>query len=174
MKKTQLKDLKEGLSSDRKPDLTHVRTPFLVYTSRPCSYGNDKYERANFLRQINGGSTDKADFERFRAYLRAAMSHILQTLDSMEAHQANDPMLKDIDGMKTAAYAVDTDETPGSKVSASLLPHVAMACASLNMAITQAVKYGLLPADPGRTWTVQPEPPKTAPAEFPPRRELPL
>jgi hypothetical protein len=103
----------------------------------------------------------------------------MQTLDAMEFHQANDPKLEDIEGMKVAAYAADTDETPGSRVSASGLPHVAMACASLNMAVAQAVKYGLLPADPGVTWTVKSEPerivPRRDPVEFPPtRREVSL
>ena len=40
------KDLKEGLSSARKADITHMRTPFLVYGSRACEYGDQKYERA--------------------------------------------------------------------------------------------------------------------------------
>lgn len=175
---TALHDLKEALSSARKPDLTHVRTAFMIYTCRPCSYGDDKYERGNYMRQVNGGSTDRADFLRFRAYLRAAMSHISQTLDAMEAHQANDPQLLDVRGMRTAAYAADTDETPGARVGASMLPHVSMACASLNMAITQAVKYGLLPADPGRTWQMKttedtkpaattPVIPRRDPVEFP-------
>lgn len=153
--KALLKDLKEGLSSTRKPDLTHLRTPFLTYTVRPCEYGSAKYQRANYMRVVapegSSGPT-RQDFERFRAYLRACLSHVVQVLDSMEAHQANDPDLLDVAGMVTAAFAVDVDETPGAKVGASRLPHVAPACASLLMAITQAVNAGLLPADPGTPW----------------------
>lgn len=150
-----MKDLKEGLSSARKADITHVRGPFKVYTARPCEYGGDKYERGNFLRTaapFEGGATLAGDFVRFRSYLRAAVSHLDATLDSMERHLANDPKLLDEQGMRDAAYARDTDTTPGAKVGASMLPHVAHACASLMMAITQATEYGLLPADPGTPW----------------------
>jgi hypothetical protein len=144
-----VKGMKESLSSGRKPDLTHVRLPFMTYTARPCEYGSVKYERANYLREVDGV---RADFERFRAYLRAAASHIFETLDAMEKHQANDPKLLDIAGMKRAAYAVDTDAKPGCPHGPSLLPHVAPACASLMMAVTQATESGLLPRDPGQPW----------------------
>ena len=149
------KDMKEGLSSNRKPDITHVRVPFMNYTARPCEYGEAKYERANFLRPTGDGPhrvPTAEDFKRFRAYLRALISHAGETLEAMEKHQANDPNLTDVAGMRRAAYAVDTDVTPGAKVGASLLPHIAPACASLNMAITQAVECGLLPRDPGTPW----------------------
>ncbi len=145
-----MKDMKEGLTSARKADITHVRGPFMVYTARPCEYGSDKYERSNFLRPTPGGT--RTDFLRFRSYLRAALSHVMSTLDSMERHQAGDPDLLAEAGMKTAAYAIDTDATPGANVGASLLPHVAHACASLMMAVTQATESGLLPADPGTPW----------------------
>lgn len=154
-----LKDVKEALSSARKPDLTHVRSAFATYTARPCEYGCDKYERANFMRPTGDGPHSEPtaeDFNRFRAYLRAAMGHIMATLDSMERHQSQDPQLADAAGMKAAAYAVDTDTKPGQKIGASLLPHVAPACASLNMAIQQAVDCGLLPADPGTPWRAAP------------------
>jgi hypothetical protein len=144
-----LKDIKESLSSARKADTTHVRRSFQIYTARPCEYGSDKYERANFMRPTDGL---KGDFERLRAYLRAARDHIDETLESMERHQSQDPMLNDREGMKRAAYAVDTDAKPGQKIGPSLLPHVAPACASLMMAITQATDCGLLPKDPGTPW----------------------
>lgn len=150
-----MKDLKAALGSNVKPDLTQVRTIFATYVARPCEYGNVKYERANYLRFTGNGPhaiPTAADFERFRAYLRANLSHVMQTLDAMEMHQSTDPLLQDVDGMRRAAYAVDTDVTPGAKVGASLLPHVAPACASLQMAICQAVACGLLPADPGAAW----------------------
>ena len=72
----------------------------------------------------------------------------------MERHQSQDPKLTDVEGMKVAAYAADTDVTPGSKIGASMLPHVAPACASLMMAITQATDAGLLPKDPGTPWRI--------------------
>lgn len=152
-----MKDMKEGLSSARKADITHVRTPFLVYTARPCEYGSDKYERGNFLRPASGdpaGSVEamRAAFQRFRSYLRADLAHTLATLDAMEKHLAGDPKLEDVEGMKRAAYAADTDVTPGAKVGASKLPHIAHGCASKMMAITQAVDAGLLPDDPGTPW----------------------
>lgn len=154
-----LKDLKEGLSSRRKADITHVRSSFMIYTARPCGYGTEKYERGNFQRSVssNGytGTPAREDFERFRAYLRAAASHVFQVLDAMELHLANDPKLVDVDGMKRAAYAVDIDEDTTGKVGPSFLPHVAPACASLNMAVTQAVLCGLLPKDPGDPWADQ-------------------
>lgn len=152
-----MKDLKEGLSSARKADITHVRKATMVYIARPCEYGSVKYERANFLRPaapVAGGAPIAADFVRFRAYLRAMISHAQDTLDAMELHQAGDPNLLDVEGMKRAAYAADLDETPGAKVGASRLPHVAHALATGNMAVTQAVNAGLLPADPGTPWTV--------------------
>jgi hypothetical protein len=151
-----LKDLKEGLSSARKPDITHVRVPFLNYTARPCEYGSDKYERGNFLRPLTDegytGTPTPADFERYRAYLRAAASHIFEVLDSMEKHLSTDPKLEDTEGMIRACYAIDTDAKPGCKVGPSLLPHAAPACASLMMAISQATECGLLPRDPGTPW----------------------
>ncbi len=96
----------------------------------------------------------RAAFERLRKYLRAARDHIDECLESMERHQSQDPKLTDVEGMKVAAYAVDTDVTPGSKIGASMLPHVAPACASLMMAITQATDAGLLPKDPGTPWRI--------------------
>lgn len=152
-----LKDMKEGLSSSRKADTTHIRRSFQIYTCRPCEYGSDKYERANFMRPAAPTNVDmdvqmRAAFERLRKYLRAARDHIDECLESMERHQSQDPKLTDVEGMKQAAYAMDTDVTPGSKIGASLLPHVAPACASLMMAITQATDAGLLPKDPGTPW----------------------
>ena len=144
-----LTDLKEGLSSNRKADTTHIRTPLLVYGARACEYGSAKYERANYLRPV--GST-AGDFNRLRAYLRAAQSHITQVLDSMEMHQSQDPNLTDEAGMKRSAYCEDTDTKPGDKVGPSGLPHLCGAVASLMMGITQATTYGLLPADPGTPW----------------------
>jgi hypothetical protein len=142
-----LKDLKEALGARSKPDITHIRTPMLVYGSRACEYGNDKYERANYLRPVDGM---RANFERYRAYIRATVSHLIKTLDDMEMHQSGDPDLQDSVGMMVAAYAKDTDA--GIKFPASGLPHVAHAVASLNMAIAQAVNGELLPADPGKPW----------------------
>lgn len=153
---TPLKDMKEGLSSSRKPDITHVRLGFMVYTSRPCSYGSVKYERANYARPVALGhyvdAPGAADFERLRAYVRAGISHLVQVLDAMELHQSTDPKLQDVDGMKRAAYAVDTDEDTTGKVGPSFLPHIGPACASLNMAVQQAILCGLLPKDPGEPW----------------------
>jgi transcription antitermination factor NusG len=151
-----LRDLKESLSTARKPDTTHVRKAFQNYVARPCEFGNVKYERANYRRPTGGAAhtePTREDFERFRAYLRAGRGHIDDVLDAMELHLATDPKLQDVDGMKRAAFAVDTDVTPGSEwLGPSNLPHVAPACASLMMAITQATDCGLLPADPGVTW----------------------
>lgn len=147
---TKPKDLKEALSSGRKPDITHIRKSLLVYGARACEYGSEKYERSNFLREVEGGLG--ADFERYRAYLRACVSHVQDVLDAMEFHQATDPHLEDKEGMRRAAYSADTDVTPGSEVCASGLPHLCGAVASLNIAIEQAVRYGLLPADPGQPW----------------------
>ena len=152
---TPLKDVKEALGNARKPDLTHLRSSFATYTVRPCEYGCDKYERANFLRatgNVAHRTPTAEDFTRLRVYLRAAMSHVMKTLDSMEQHQANDPNLLDVEGMKRAAYAVDLDTKPGQKIGASFLPHIAPACSSLMMAISQAVACGLLPEDPGTPW----------------------
>ena len=131
-----LKDMKEGLSSSRKADTTHIRRSFQIYTCRPCEYGADKYERANFMRPAAPVDVDmdvqmRAAFERLRKYLRATRDHIDECLESMERHQSQDPKLVDVEGMKQAAYAMDTDVTPGSKIGASLLPHVAPACSSL-------------------------------------------
>jgi hypothetical protein len=144
------KDMKEALTSGRKADITHMRGPFLVYGSRACEYGNDKYERANYLR--SAGETLRHDFERYRAYLRAAMSHIVAVLDSMEEHQSWDPELRDEFEMRGAAFATDMDSKEGCVVGPSRLPHICGAIASLNMAVTQAVAWGLLPADPGQPW----------------------
>jgi hypothetical protein len=150
------KDMKEALTTGRKADITHMRTPTLVYGARACEYGDDKYCRANYLRPT---TSTKEDFLRYRQYLRAAVNHINQTLDSMEYHQAEDPDLQDTEGMKKAAYAPDTDAKPGCPVGASYLPHLSHAQASLNMAITQATRCGLLPEDPGKPWA---EPEKQA------------
>lgn len=142
-----MKDMKEALGSGLKPDITHVRKPIMVYSSRAGEYGSDKYERANYLRPVDG---PRAAFERYRAYLRATIGHLVDNLDAMEKHQALDPHLEDVEGMKRAAYAADN--TPGKGFPASGLPHAAHAAASLNMALAQAVDAGLLPADPGQPW----------------------
>lgn len=154
-----LKDVKEALSSARKADTTHVRRSFQIYTARPCEYGAEKYERANFMRPTGEGAHGEPtaeDFNRLRAYARAARDHIDEMLESMERHQSQDPKLVDVEGMKRACYAVDTDTKPGQKIGASLLPHIAPACASLMMAITQATDCGLLPKDPGTPWRAAP------------------
>ena len=143
------KDLKAALGNGSKPDTTHVRHPTKVYIARASEYGNDKYERANYLRPTG---SRREDFERLRGYLRAGIDHFTKVLDSMEYHQSEDPDLLDWGGMQVAAYAVDTDVTPGASVGASLLPHMAPGVASINRAITPAVRCGLLPEDPGQTW----------------------
>ena len=148
MLKPPLKDMKASLSSSEKADLTHVRTPLLTYCARNCEYGSSKYERSNFLRPAGTRLAD--DFNRLRAYLRAMLSHGFKTLDAMEQHQSTDPQLVDEDGMRRACYAEDKD-TDG-KTPASGLPHIGGCASSLNMALTQAVNAGLLPADPGRPW----------------------
>jgi hypothetical protein len=154
-----MKDTKAALGTNLKPDITHCRTPFLNYTARASEYGTVKYVRANYVRPtdpLHSGGHTRLDFERLRAYLRAAASHIIKTLDSMEYHQAMDPKLENLSGMVEAAYARDTDEPDeSSPVGASNLPHLAGACASLNMAITQAALCGLLPEDPGATWEMR-------------------
>lgn len=144
-----MKDQKAALGNASKPDITHVRTAMLTYISRACEYGSAKYERGNYIREA--GDT-KADFIRFGAYLRSVVSHVYKCLDSMERHRATDPDLEDVEGMLRAAFAADPDVTPGAKVGASGLPHVAHAAAGLMMAIVQATEYGLLPADPGQPW----------------------
>jgi len=147
--------MKEALGSGRKPDLTNIRTPLMVYGSRACEYGSVKYERANFLRATGDGPHSEPtpdDLHRLRTYLRAVMSHTMATLDAIERHQANDPKLADVAGMKRAAFAEDTDPDTSGKVGPSCLPHLCGAVASLNMGIAQAVDCGLLPADPGQQW----------------------
>lgn len=148
-------DMKESLGSARKPDITHLRKSTAVYIARTCEYGNDKYQRANFIRPTGGVehiTPTKEDFERFRNYLRAYLSHGMEVLDSMERHQSIDPNLTDVEGMKRACYAADTDATPGAAVGASLLPHICGGMASGMMAIEQAIQCGLLPADPATPW----------------------
>ena len=149
MKKEKPKDLKESLTSSRKPDITHLRGPFLNYGARASEFGSVKYSRANYARPTD---SLKEDFERLRSYLRACISHVITTLDEMEYHQAMDPNLEDEEGMKIAAFAEDTDAKPGCPVGPSGLPHLCGAVASLNLAITQATQAGLLPKDPGRPW----------------------
>jgi hypothetical protein len=148
-----VKDLKEALSTARKPDTTHVRGTIRRYIARACEYGSAKYQRANFLRPVgleSGGFAE--DFERLRQYLRAAVDHLEATLDAMEYHQSLDPLLEDDEGMILAAYAEDTDAKEGCPVGASGLPHLAHGAASLMMALEQAADAGLLPRDPGTPW----------------------
>jgi hypothetical protein len=157
-----VKDLKEALGSTRKPDITHVRSSIMRYIARACEYGSARYERANYARPagddrepslgLQARAIARADFERFRSYLRAAVSHLMATLDSMEHWQSCDPNLENISELTAAAYAQDTDAKPGCPIGASGLPHVAHAAASLMMAIEQATLYGLLPEDPGQPW----------------------
>lgn len=143
-----MKDMKEALGSTVKPDLTHVRKGIMVYIARACEFGSFKYERGNYLRQVGDQDGFAADFERLRSYLRAALGHVVDTLDAMEMHLAIDPDLEDDDGMLRAAYAADDGDIPKT----SGLPHLAHAAASLMMAIEQAVVHGLLPEDPGQPW----------------------
>jgi hypothetical protein len=145
----QTGDLKEALSSGRKPDTTHVRYETEVYIARASEYGDDKYQRGNYLRPA--GSV-RDSFKRHRQYLRSVRDHIAKILGPMERHLARDPLLEDEDGMLAAVRTPDLDVTPGAKVGASGLPHHAHAAAAMNMLITQAVDDGLLPADPGQPW----------------------
>lgn len=146
-------DQKEALSSGRKPDLTHMRMPSLVYNARACEYGIAKgYARGNFLRPT---VSLREDFLRLRAYLAATMRHVAATLDAMEAHHAADPELVDENGMRRAAYCADEDQDLTGTVGPSGLPHLCGAVASLNMLITQATRAGLLPADPGQPWVAR-------------------
>jgi hypothetical protein len=145
--KPKLVDSKAALVPGLKPDPTHVRTPLVNYIGRASEYGNAKgYERGNYQRKTESLAED---FRRLRAYLAADMRHKMKCLDAMEAHEAIDPMLEDIEGMKRACYAPDTDDSP---IGPSMLPHLCGAAASLNMALVQAVNAGLLPEDPGQPW----------------------
>lgn len=147
-------DQKESLSSTRKADTTHVRSGIRTWIARTCEYGTAKgYDRGNFLRATGNGAHETptaADFERLTSYLRAAIDHATRTLDSMEHHRAGDPKLVDVEGMKIAAYARDTDQSNAFPPSG--LPHLCGSAASLMMALEQAIDCGLLPADPGRPW----------------------
>lgn len=154
-----LKDLKEGLANRRKPDTTHVRRHFRVYTARGGELGDDKYERGNYLRPTGGvphAEPTPADVVRFRDYVRAAVDHISAPLDALERVLALHPKFRTatVAQLRAAAFCPDTDVTPGSKLgdAPSMLAHIALGCSSLMMAIEQAVDCGLLPADPGATW----------------------
>lgn len=143
------RNLKEALSSGRKPDITHVRSSLMVYAARACEYGSAKYDRANYMRAVDGPA---ADFKRCRGYAASLLRHVVGMLDTMERHQSVDPNLEDVEGMRRAVYSPDPDETPGAPVGASMLPHVAHAAAALMMLIEQATASELLPADPGQPW----------------------
>lgn len=165
-----MRDMKAALGNGSKPDLTHVRTAFKVYTSRPCEYGGVKYVRGNYMRPTKDGTTKEA-FERFREYLGSAERHISKMFDSMERHLAVDPNLEDEEGMRRAAYAADTD--PGNEnVGPSNLPHVAHLCAGTMMGIEQAIMSGLLPADPGQPWDVLSQVSDAVPAHVNPDQEV--
>jgi hypothetical protein len=158
-----MKDMKAALGNGTKPDLTHVRGGLETYAARACEYGSAKYERGNYLRPTEN-NTPKENFERLREYLGSVKRHLSKQLKSMEAHLALDPNLEDVEGMKAAAYAPDTD--PGNdKVGPSNLPHLAHLSAGLMMALEQAITYGILPEDPGRTWDLK-ESQKGAPADL--------
>lgn len=143
-------DQKEGLTSARKPDITHTRTELLNYISRACEYGMAKgYDRGNYLRPM---PSVREDFLRARGYGRAALSHLVLFLDALEVHQATDPNLEDEIGMRRAVFAEDTDPDLTGKVGPSYLPHLCGLAATVNMLITQAVRAGLIPRDPGQPW----------------------
>ena len=107
----------------------------MVYVARACEYGSAKYERANYLRRT---PCEKQDFIRFGGYLRSAIGHLEDVAESMEIHLSQDPELRDIAGMKKAMYAADESATPGAKVGASYLPHLAHGLAGAMMALVQA------------------------------------
>ena len=144
-------DMKAALGNRSKPDLTHVRGGIETYLSRACEYGSDKYERGNFLRPSAENPTLKDDFERLRGYLGSVKRHLTKQLKSMESHLALDPLLQDVEGMRAAAYAPDTD-AGNDKVGPSNLPHLAHLAAGLMMALEQAIDATLIPEDPGQTW----------------------
>jgi hypothetical protein len=142
-----LQDVKQGLHSARKPDLTHIRMAGTVYTCRNHEYGNFKYPRANFLRKP---PTVKEAFEQHRGYLRAIISHAMLITQAMEKHQAMDPNLEDEAGMIAAVRDPDLD-TDGT-FPASKLPHHGGIGASYNILMQKAVDAGLLLPDPGQPW----------------------
>lgn len=139
-----LQDMKAALRSGAKPQFSHVRSGVKTYIARNCEYGSDKYERANYLRPTPSIADD---FERLRGYAEAAERHLTGLTDSLERHQALDPLLEDVEGMKRAAYAADEE---------SGLPHVGGLVTSAMMLIEQAIQCGLLPKDPGQPWKKRP------------------
>lgn len=147
MNQPPLSDIKEALGSRVKPDTTHVRRGFKIYCARASEYGDDKYERANYLCR---SASLREGFEKFREYIRATIDHLDKTLEAMEYHQAEDPELRDQDGMKLAARHPDLEDSP--RFRASRLPHIAHACASLMMGVEKGIRDGLIEKDPGRPW----------------------
>lgn len=144
-----MKDMKEALTSGRKPDISHVRGPGKVYSCRAHEYGSDKYERANYVR-LSANAADAA--RNYRSYLASVDRHITAALDAMEYLEAEFPGFEDapLSRLLEAVYAADTDASPS--FPASTLPHISHAMAGLGMAITKAVRDGILPADPGQPW----------------------
>lgn len=141
-----LKDLKETLNGAPKADLTHVRRAFKIYTARANQYGEMKYDRANYLAP---GKTDLDTAKMLRDYLRAVENHISYVVESLElvflAEQESDK-----EALRSA-FSLPDNERNGD-YPASLLPHLAHACASLNMLVAKAALHGFIPADPGTPW----------------------
>jgi hypothetical protein len=146
-----MRDLKEALGSGRKPDTTHVRKTIRTYIARACEYGSAKYERANFMR-AGDHATVEAEIDALRVYARAAKDHIEEFLEAIERHQSTDPHFADVDGLRVAIYAEDTDSKPDCPVGASGLPHLAHGAASLMMLLTKLTMGKWLPEDPGTPW----------------------
>ncbi len=130
-------DMKAALGG-KKPPLAHVSIGLLNYTARAHQYGAHKYAIGNYLRP----SPDGDDVGRLLDYISAAQRHLAQWSDSIIRFLGEG---KDKEETKEkAVYSADPE---------SGLPHSAHATASLSMALQQAIDVGLLPADPGITWT---------------------
>lgn len=127
-----------------KPDLSSLRGPFLNYAARAAQFGDQVpgRARADWMAPTAGTAQDVA---RLRAQLAAVIRHVTSVLDSIEGCEALDPTFRrDRSLVEESCYAADPD---------SHLPQLAHAAQRLQMAITQAVLSGLLPADPGEPWT---------------------
>jgi len=137
-------DMKHGLTSS-KPKLSIIGRRSMNYQTRGMEYGDDKYARGNYY---NAPPAGVSRVERFMGYVDAAMRHLT---DIALAYN----YAKGTGGDVGAACSIIDDEING-EFPPSMLPHIALAAASMMVGIEVAVMDGILQADPGQPWKKHP------------------
>lgn len=135
-------DMKHGLTSGARPQLSVVGKHSMVYQTRGTEYGAAKYARGNYHGDAPAGVTPEA---RIMGYVDAIMRHCTEL-----SHAYNTAIGTGGDVRAALRDCVDAGSSGG--FPASMLHQLAHILAGAGIAVECAVADGILPADPGQPW----------------------